>query len=223
MLLCISACGSRQGESEVPETDNTIEEIQENAVEESTGETTATEADDEIMGYLDDNVYHNDALGMTFAAPADWTFYDKDQIASVNNMTKEKLEGTDAGKLMESNGQIIPMLAQNLKNYDNINLVIQPGNSAIAAYDDETVFNAMKEMYLQQMESAGISIGDYQVKKTTFNGKELTYLNMAMETSGMSGIEYQFFIRINPDYLGIVTVTSLSGEPFETYLECFDF
>ncbi|MBR0461956.1 MAG: hypothetical protein IJJ00_04505 [Erysipelotrichaceae bacterium] len=211
-LLCLSACakGGSTGNDEPVENNTPTED-------------TAVLLDGIGRGTINGSTYRNDYIGLGFTLPEGWFFYDDDQIAYINNMTKEKFEGTKVETALEESGQFTDMMAQSSNGTSNINVIITTGGTALKLYTDEQLFTMTQSIYEEQLAGSGMTIKDYQIKKTVKNGEEKTYLYMLVEMDGASFKEYQVYVRPGSDYVGIATITLAVDEDPEPYLERLDW
>ena len=84
MLLGLCGCGTGLdldandliGSSESAETGFQSEEASTSSEEQEP---------EDITGKIENNLYKNEFLGITFNLPSGWTFYTEDQIADINN------------------------------------------------------------------------------------------------------------------------------------------
>ncbi len=212
-LLCLSACGSKSSTpADEPEFIDPTDFTGTDDTKEGIG-----------RGEISGNTYRNDYVGLTVTLPDGWSFYDDEQIATVNNMTLENFKDTKMEETLKESGQVIDMFAVSNNQASNINVLITTGGLAIAGVSDEQIFTLMEDVYKEQLEGSNMTIKDYQVLKTTKNGKEKAYLCMKVELEGVSFDEYQIYVRTNSDYIGIVTITLMEGEDFEPILNTLNW
>ena len=211
-LLCLSACGSKSSETE-PVDDTPVEVI----------DDTPAPAKELTRGTVNGQTYKNESIGLSCTLPEGWRFYSDEEIAQINNMSREAFEGTNIEEYLKNDNQLTDMFAQDPNDLSNINVIITSGGSSMEGYTDEFIFTMMKEFYLQQFEGSGLNINNYEVKKTTLNGEEKTYLEMDVEMEGISFKEYQFYVRNGGEYVATVTLTMVNQKPFDEIITWFNY
>ncbi len=160
-------------------------------------------------GTVEGNSYTNETLNIRFTLPKGWVFYTEEQIAAQNNITVDMFQGTDVAEALQTNGQLIDMVAST-SDGSNTNLVIQPAQELLSFYTDKQLFELMRETITTQFESAGMELKEYEILDVPALGKDQAALRMVVTMSGIEMTQYQIWLRENPDYLGVLTVTSMT-------------
>lgn len=159
-------------------------------------------------GTVEGNTYVNESLNFKFTVPDDWTFYSKEQIVQQNNIAVEMFDGTSIADMIGASGQMLDMMAFGPDN-SNVNLIIQPAQAIMAAFTDRQLFEMLEDSYKIQFQSAGMEIKEYEVIDVPSLGEDSVALRMLLVMSGIEMTEYQIWLRDNPDYCGVFTVTTL--------------
>lgn len=188
--------------------------------EAATEAPATTEAQETALahGIVEGNTYTNETLNFKFTVPEGWIFYTEDQIAAQNNLTVEMFEGTAAADALKQNGQLIDMMAAKLDG-SNASLVIQPAQAMMAIYSDKQLFELLEETYKAQFKSSGLEIKEYEVVEMPALGTEKSALRLVLEMSGVEMTEYQVWLRDNPDYYGVLTITTMADTEPEALME----
>lgn len=225
LLLCLAACGAKQPETSAPESsaasttgtpttaapESTAAPTTETpTTEEPTTEVPTTEPEEALSfrGTVEGNVYTNRCLNLRFELPEGWAFFNEDQLAQANNMTGDFFRNSDGEDLMAKYGTLIDMYAYQDTD-SNVNLTIQPHNTALDAYSDEQIFRLIEDMVKAQLSSGGAEVKDYQVVKVQAFGEERDAIYMDLIINGTELHEYQIWLRpehSDYDYYGVFTV-----------------
>ena len=172
-------------------------------------------------GAVNGNIYTNKSMKLRFDLPSGWSFYSEDEIAEINNMTKEMYESADLQDAVAASGQFIDFFAASSSNLDNVNLIIQPANAKVSDMTEREIFESSEESYRSQFAGAGMEIKTYEVLTAKFCGAEKAVLHMETAMSGITLQEYQLWIRTDPNYTAVVTVSSTSITDPQTILDYF--
>ena len=162
-------------------------------------------------GTVDGNTYTNETLNIKFTIPEGWIFYTEEQIAAQTNFTMEMFEGTDAAEALRQAGQLIDMMASK-GDGSNANLVIQESSSIMSLYSDKQLFELLKDTIAAQFENSGMEMATYEVLDLPALGEEHAALHLVIKMSGVEVSQYQIWLRDNPDYYGVLSVTSMDPE-----------
>ena len=221
LVLSLAACTPAQKPAQTEttaQTDAPNTDAPDTDAPETNAPDTNAPGESRIHGTVEGNAYINEALNLRIARPSGWTFFSEEQIAERNNMTLEFLKGTDAEELLAKNGQMIDMMVQDAAG-SNANLVIQPNQAGLSAYSDQQVFELSESTYRSQMGTAGMEITEYETQTCTFLGEEKTMLRMVLKVGESELTEYQIWLRDNPDYMAVLTVTLMDETDPQTFLD----
>ena len=215
-------------EAPVPETEAPTEALApetEAPTEAPAPETdTPTEAPTEepavglTHGTVEGNSYINETLNIRLTLPEGWIFYTEEQIAAQNNITVDMFQGTDVAEALQTIGQFIDMVAST-SDGSNTNLVIQPAQELLSLYTDKQLFELMQETISTQFESAGVELKEYEILDFPALGKDQAALRMVFTMAGIEMTQYQIWLRENPDYLAILSVTSATQLDAESFFD----
>lgn len=172
-------------------------------------------------GAVNGNVYTNKSLKLRFDLPSGWSFYSEEEIAEVNNMTREMYESTDLEAAVAKSGQFMDFFAASASNLDNVNLIIQPADAKLSGLTERKIFESSEESYRSQFASAGMEVKTYEVLTAKLCGMEKAVLHMEMTMNGFTLQEYQLWIRSDPNYTAVLTVSSTSITDPQTVLDYF--
>ena len=164
---------------------------------------------------MEGNTYTNEVLNFKITLPEGWTFYTDEQIAEQNNQSIEMFEGTDIAETIKAAGQLIDMMAMRADG-SNANLGIQPAQAAMNIYSDRQIFDLLETNYKAQFSSSGMEIKEYEAVDMPILGEDRAALRIVIEMSGIQMTEYQIWLRDNPDYYGVLTITALKGADADT-------
>ena len=232
LLLGLAACASplptpstapetKAPETKAPETEAPETEAPETEAPETEAPATEAPEADLTKGVVEGSVYTNESMNLRFEAPAGWHFYDEEQIAEANNMTAEMFEDTDVADAVAAAGQYMDLFAASATGLDNVNLIIQPNQPMLNLLTDRQIFETLEQNYRSQFASAGMEVKGYEVIEANFCGEEKTLLHLEMSMNGLTLSEYQVWVRSNPDYIGVLTISALNMDDPQSLLDCF--
>ena len=171
-------------------------------------------------GAVNGSVYTNESLKLQFRLPSDWSFYSEEEIAEVNNMTKEMFESADLKDVVSEGGQFIDFFAASSTNLDNVNLIIQPADPKLSGLTDRQIFEVSEESLRGQFTSAGMEIKSYEVITVKFCA-EKSALHVEATMRGFTLQEYQVLVRSDSEYNASLTISSTTITDPQTILDCF--
>lgn len=116
-----------------------------------------------ILGYTEGDTYINSYLGYECRLEG-WLFYSEDQLAHVNQMTKELVQSSEASDLISDktmNKQIIAMAAQSDTGLENINIqfyYMPQYKKLLQAYGYSELVEAFTNQNLEQLQEGVASV-----------------------------------------------------------------
>ena len=188
-------------ETEAPETEAPKTEVPETEAL----ETQPAEGETREHGRVEGDSYYNDYLDLKIARPSGWIFYSDEQLALASNLSAELFSDTDISELIKQSGQLIDMMMVDAAG-DNVNLLLQPAQAALASVSDEQIFQLAEATFRAQFESAGMKVENYEVCTVKLFGEDKTALKLTMTGMGRTMEEYQIWLRPGGDYMGILTI-----------------
>ena len=171
-------------------------------------------------GAVNGSVYTNESLKLRFQLPSGWSFYTEEEIAEVNNMTQEMYESLDLEDTIASGGQFMDLFAASASNLDNVNLILQPADQKVSGVSEKKIFEGSEESLRSQFSAAGMEVKTYEVLTAKFCGAEKAVLHMEMGMNGYVLQQYQLWIRSDPSYTAVLTISSTSITDPQTILDC---
>jgi hypothetical protein len=171
-----------------------------------------------VRGVVDGTSYINEYFGLQIDAPTGWMFYTAEQIAQVNNMAADMLEGSDIGDLIAQNGQMTDMMMFNLAG-SSVNLVIQPSQALLVAYSDSEIFSLLENTFETQMTAAGMHVDAYEVIQVKLGGEDKDVLHMSVSYSGVNIQQYQAWFR-DSNYIAVLTASIADDTDPQEFFNC---
>ena len=171
-----------------------------------------------VRGVVEGSSYINEYFGLQIDAPTGWMFYTPEQIAQVNNVAADLLEGSDIGDLIAQNGQMTDMMLFNL-NGSTVNLVIQPNQPLLAAYSDLEIFNLLETTFKTQMGAAGMNVNAFEVIQLKLGAEDKDVLHMTVSYSGVTIQQYQAWIR-DSNYIAVCTASITDDTDPQEFFNC---
>lgn len=214
LCLSLTACVVNAPVPELPSSETPVST-------QARTEPPATEAPTEeagtpsLHGVVEGNTYTNELLNFRITLPEGWVFYTEEQIAAQNNISAELFEGSDIAETIKEAGQMVDMMAVK-GDGSNANLVIQPAQAVMNVYTDKQIFDLLEPTYKAQFSSSGMEIKEYETVEMPVLGQDRAALRIVIEMSGIQMTEYQIWLRDNPDYYGVLTVTSTENTASNT-------
>ena len=128
-------------------------------------------------------------------------------------------EGTDIAEVVRTGGQLIDMAATRADG-SNANLVIQPSQAVLSLYTDQELFEMLENSFTSQYAAAGMEVVSYEILDVPALGEGKAALHIGVKMSSIEMAQYQVWLRDNPDFYGVLTITSKSNDlKPETVLE----
>ncbi len=159
-------------------------------------------------GTVTDKVYKNESLGITFTAPAGWTFYTDDQLAELMNITKDVFKDSELFD-SESIASSIDFMAIDTATSNNVNLAVENlKRTASTKITVEEYLEKAKKQINEQMEGMTFTFSDGG--KSTLGGNEYTVLKANCTFNGVSLTQY-LYIRKVGNYMITITATTNNG------------
>ena len=136
-------------------------------------------------------------------------------------MTREMYESLDLEDTIASGGQFMDLFAASASNLDNVNLILQPADAKLSGVTEKKIFEASEESLRSQFASAGMEVKTFEVLTAKFCGAEKDVLHMEMGMNGYVLQQYQLWIRSDPSYTAVLTISSTSITDPQTILDYF--
>lgn len=210
MGLSMTACGG-DDEGITGEISNKETETKETKEE----EVAAIDA----IGEAEGTVYENNFLGLGFNLPDGWTFYTKEQINEMNNITQDMLDEDLAAQLEEAN-LLYDMYA--LDQYGNSVTVVLEKTSAIAsvAIDEKAYAELSVEQVPDALKQVGFADATAEVGTVDFNGKEHAAIDVVATSDSVTLYEKIVCIKAG-QYIACITVGTTFENTTDTVLSYF--
>lgn len=183
-------------------------------------ETVTTVDPATLPGKISGNTYTNDFLHLQCTLSEGWFFYSSEQIATLNNTTKEVM-GSEISKLMESSGQFIDMFMSANSGMQNVSLTFEKNDHKMDRLDDKTLYASMETAIRTQLAAANMEVQDYSVETVRFCGEERDCIRMTQVYMNVDMTQYILYFRNGTDYYATLTVTLVGGGDVTPILDCF--
>ena len=219
MLACLCGCESGVDITELINSSNPT------STEDSSITTSAEEQPAEFSaGKIENNVYKNDFLGLSFTASADWTFYTEDQINALNKQTIDSMN-SDAASLVQNAQIIYDMYAQNSNNGGNANINLEKfSDLQISTMDVKKTIESQFDMLKSTYQNIGFENINIYYDKITVDGKALDGARLTAKISDGSVNFYGvIFCFKKGNYLVNVSLSSILTDKTDDILNCFKF
>ena len=181
---------------------------------------------EDITGKIENNLYKNEFLGITFNLPSGWTFYTEDQIADINKQATNKMDG-DTASLVQSSSITYDMYAQNPTDGSNVNLNLEKFSLAqMLTMDVKKVIEGQFDMLKSTYENMGFKNVNVYYDEIMVDGKKLDGARLVAENTTAT-TTYKFYAVIfcfkKGSYLVNVSLGSVLNDKSNEILNCFKF
>ncbi|MBQ7874932.1 MAG: hypothetical protein IJ306_07240 [Oscillospiraceae bacterium] len=174
-------------------------------------------------GTVENNVYKNEAFGISYTAEADWYYYTDDEIAATMGITAEELFTDEYAEAIADAEIIYDMYCANLTTGETVNVNYENLGAIYGTVLDEEAYIASAAAQLEnQLAASGLSITKNEAGTATVDGKEVPCLYVTMEYSGVSIYEVIVVKKVG-DWMGAVTVASLEEAELENLVSNVSF
>ncbi len=191
-------------------------------------EPAATEAP-LALGSMEGGTYTNPYAGFGCTLGSDWMFYGAEELQELPNSVAEMLEGTDIAEEMADYEQITDMMAENMEQLCNMNLLYQK-----VSVQDRLVFLSMGEadfidamleeqgdVLLSSYAQMGIDITTMERVTVDFLGEKRSAIYMEGTNQGIPVYFTQIFDYSRGSYSITLTFTSFLEDNSEMMLDLF--
>ena len=174
-----------------------------------------------LHGNVSGNTYTNDFLKLQCTLPDGWSFYDEAQIAELNQMTQQVMEGSEIAEAIEKSGQYMDMFFSSADGRCNANLNFQLNDHKADLFSDEKLFEAMESTVTKQLSDAGMTVNSYNVETLNFCGEEKACIRLEQTVNGLDLTQYILYFRNETNYYGALTLSCMGDTDVQTLLDCF--
>lgn len=202
MALAMTGCGAKASGDSVPEKKVTL-------------------------GKLENGVYTNDYLGVTFA-PEDWQMQGADELQDSLKDVGEILEDTEVGEKLEGLEQFMDLQAVAPSGLVNVNIVYTKMGTAERlanlALDEDAAMDSVlqqKDTIISSYEAAGITVDSMEKADCTYGGQQRTGIKTVGSVQGIPCYMLQVYERTLGAYSVVITVTSFQEDHTGNIAEMF--
>lgn len=170
----------------------------------------------------DSNAYENEFINIGFELPDDgWVFYDKEQIAELNNLTEEIL-GKENQEIFDGNTTVQVMHAQNAIGA-NVNILVEKLDGVNTVIDEKQYRKlataGMEDAYKENLGATSFKKKDVEVK---VDGEKMIGIDIEFGNGDVIVYQRQFYKKID-SYIMVATITAHSEDEREDLGSCFYF
>ena len=200
--LLLVACNTPPENVTPPENETTPENV-------TPPENETTPKPELSRGTVENGVYQNEFLGVSFNKPELWVYSTEEEIAALMNLAADKLLNENLKETLENNPSIIDMMAVDPVSRSNLNITYE--NLAKALATNITVEQYI-EVFKQQMSGmVGMTVTFTGEPETVKLGNvEFTRLLCDTTTNGVQ-MKQAIYLRKVDNYMISVSVTIMSG------------
>lgn len=183
--------------------------------------TAAPEKEEPFIGETVNNVYTNGFLGITCQLDAQWTVFNKEQLAQLMGVTSELLNNDAMTNAMENGTVFTVFNAQKLNGQLTMNITLEKLSMLNGILlDEERYINASKDQLAPALESMGFGNVTVETAKIQFAGEERHGLRIHATIQGIDFDEALVCIK-NGNYMACVTVGTLGENKTDDLLAMF--
>lgn len=187
----------------------------------STSSSSTAQSDDAIAA---GEVYRNDYFKFTCNLSNDWYVLNQDELAKVLGITYDAMGDSNAGKLVqksfESGASQMDFYAVNINSGETINIVLTKEKLLERMLSDSQLLKASMPLLNKGLEDMGATNLSSDKKEITFMGDQHLALIVHADYQGKT-IQETIFILRKDGYQASVTVTDLTGNPTDDYVDYF--
>ena len=193
-------------------------------------ETTAPAVEDRplTLGVVEGNTYTNTYAGFGCTLGEGWTMLPADQLQELPDIVKESVQGTEVGEAMKDIQQFTDMLAENVDQMTNMNVLFQKLSMqeriAYKLLSEEAIVDEtlkQKDALIEAYTAMGLEITSIEKTTVTFLGEEHFAMKTVAETQGVPCYMLQVFNYGLGEYSVTMTLTSFLEDNTESMLELF--
>ncbi len=174
-----------------------------------------------ILGEIKDDTYENAMLGIGCKMEG-WHYYSDEEIAQMNQMTKERL-GEEMTQLLEAAQNVNIMTVQSPDNMKNVNIQVSNVESNVETFNAfglNAVAQASLGQFKQSLEMAGASEIEISAGEVSIDGQTFTCIEGKYILNGIQLYFKQPWILCG-NYMATVTATSALTDSTEEILSNF--
>jgi hypothetical protein len=183
--------------------------------------TAAPEKEEPFIGETVNNVYTNGFLGITCQLDAQWTVFNKEQLAQLMGLTSDLMNNDAVENAMENGTVVMAFYAQSLDGTLNMNIALERLSLANGILmDEESYINVSKSQLAPALESMGMENVTVETAKIQFAGEERHGLRIHATIQGIDFDEALVCIK-NGNYIASVTVGTVGENKTDDLLAMF--
>ncbi len=209
MVTVFSGCGDKTDketvQNSVAETSNTESSVEETTIDEQKDETGFS------LGVIDGKTYENKFIGIGCTIADHWTFYDEEQIKTLNNMAGD-IAGEEYKKAIEQADLVYDMYAVSVDMVSSINVNMEKLNEIQnKSLDVKKNYELVAPVIVTTFENMGCTDVQYEIKDIEIDGKTVPVIQNVAKMDDV--IIYQCLLSIKCDgYLANIAVTASSED-----------
>ena len=209
MMSAFSGCGDKPDkepvQSSVTETSNTESTVEETTVGEQKDETGFS------LGVIDGKTYENKFIGIGCTIADDWTFYDEEQIKSLNNIAGD-IAGDEYKNMIEQANLVYDMYATSGDMVSNINVNMEKLNDVQnKTLDVKKNYELVAPVLVSTFENMGCTDVKNEIKDIEIDGKTVPVVYNSAKLG--DAVIYQCLLGIKCDgYLANIALTATSED-----------
>ena len=161
------------------------------------------------LGTITDNVYNNNFFGIKCSLPQEWSFYSKEQILQLNNLTMDFIDD-NYNEALKKLDYIMAMFASSTIDSSNINIGLEKNNTFL---NDKINLKKILEdqipMLVSTYNNMGFSNVTASYQKVEVDGKnyDAILLNALMQNVDFYCVCFSF---LKDNYMATVSITATS-------------
>jgi hypothetical protein len=166
-------------------------------------------------------VYTNGFLGITCQLDAQWTVFNKEQLAQLMGLTSDLMNNDAVENALENGTVVMAFYAQSLDGTLNMNIALERLSLVNGILmDEESYINVSKSQLAPALESMGMENVTVETAKIQFAGEERHGLRIHATIQGIDFDEALVCIK-NGNYIASVTVGTVGENKTDDLLAMF--
>lgn len=171
------------------------------------------------LGYVSNNVYENEFIGIGCKLDSEWTFLSNDEILEQNQLTTDLL-GDEYKDMLEATDILTCMMA-NHRNGISINVQMEKLPSSHSSTSAQQYVDASKNQISRPLRNMGVKNIVVKTTKIDFAGKKRPCLTLVGDYYGNAIYEVFIPIKCTSGYMAGITVCTFFEDTTEDVLSNF--
>ena len=164
-------------------------------------------------GKIENGIYTNDFLGITFTKPQSWIFSTDEEIAALINISAESFLNENLKEILENNPTIYDMMVKDILTNTNINVTFENLEKSFATNITEEQYAEVVKQQYANLTGMSVTFAE-EINTVKLGEADFTQIVCSVEAYGVNMTQIYYFRKVDK-YMGSVIVTITSGYTVE--------